>query len=80
MNNKTTADMVIELHNMARVLESRTDSEYFRYIAGILRITADELNSVEKALWACSVINSLESVKLPLNQYKMMQAYTEMRR
>lgn len=79
MYTKTNADMIIELHDIARQLESNTISPYYKNIAGILRTAADELSQVDKSLWAASFINDEKKLNLDLNHFKLMKAYTELK-
>lgn len=79
MSTKTNADFVIELHHIARGLESNPNSPYYKHIAGILRTAADELSAVDKSLWLSSFVNDETKVKLDLNQFKLMKAYTELK-
>jgi len=79
MQEKTNADLVTELHNIARHLENNDTSPYYRHIAGILRTAADELTQVDKSLWACSMINSIEDVRLDLNHFKLIKSYVNMK-
>lgn len=79
MSTKTNADLVIELHDIARSLESNDASPYYKHIAGIIRTAADELSMVDKSLWLTSFVNDQQKVNLDLNQFKLMKAYTELK-
>lgn len=80
MSTNTNADLVIELHDIARILESNEASPYYKHIAGIIRTAADELSMVDKSLWLTSFVNNHQHVQLDLNQFKLMKAYTELRK
>lgn len=77
MFTKTNADLVVELHEIARNLESNSNSLYHKHIAGILRVAADELSAVDKSLWLSSFAVDERSVHLDLNQFKLMKTYVE---
>jgi len=79
MFNKTNADLVVDLHDIARELESNPNSPYYKHIAGIIRTAADELSAVDKSLWLSSFAVDEKNVKLDLNQFKLMKAYAELK-
>lgn len=77
MSTKTNADLVVELHDIARNLESNSNSLYHKHIAGILRAAADELSAVDKSLWLTSFAIDEKNAYLDLNQFKLMKTYVE---
>lgn len=79
MSKRANADLVVELHDIARNLESNPNSPYYKHIAGIIRTAADELSAVDKSLWLTSFVNDEKKVKLDLNQFKLIKAYTELK-
>lgn len=79
MSKRANADLVVELHDIARALESNPNSPYYKHIAGIIRTAADELSAVDKSLWLTSFVNDEKKVKLDLNQFKLIKAYTELK-
>lgn len=78
MHEKTNKDRIIELHDIARSLESQT--EYHKQIAGILRQAADELSALDKSMWMSSFVTKEEMVKLDLNHFKLIKAYVDLKK
>lgn len=80
MQDQINHDVIIQMHDIARHLESNTSSPYYKHIAGIIRTAADELSMIDKSLWLTSFINDHQKVNLDLNHFKLMKAYTELKK